>query len=252
MKSGQREGIDYAIVGGLSTDENGIQSISIYKGGWIIRVTLAVESTGPVISGLSVTSENAGIPPGGLTKTFLNAIPLSAIQAEIRKLEASLELLDQLKGPFKTVVTVTDEGFPPELLAAVPKNPSELFEPIRQLFPAQKTQVIRKRGRPGRPLRFYAEVAWEYDQAMRAKNPSPRSAVATRFRLSSSKARDAVSRARAEGFLTETRTGFAGGRITTKALAMLKETGQGKRGTQKHGKHLQEKVEGQKRRRPRK
>jgi hypothetical protein len=217
MKGRQREGKDYAIVGGLSFDELGEPSISLYKEGWIVRAKLHVQTSGPVIGELIISPETPGkvVPQGGLTKVFLNSIPLSAIQSHIRKLEASLGLIDQLQ---------RDQE---------PALYDEVFSRIKKLFPESATGAApRKRGRPGRPLLFYAKVAQDYDAASRTGDLNPTVAVARKRRgMTRDQARDAVARARREGLLSKTNPGRPYGRVTPKALAILKQgtTTKGKR-----------------------
>lgn len=79
------------------------------------------------------------------------------------------------------------------------------------------------RGRKPRPDSELAQMASVYESAY-LENKSPISAIAKRFRLSSSQARDVIFRARMRGILTPAeKQGSAGGVLTPHARALLNQ-----------------------------
>lgn len=87
-------------------------------------------------------------------------------------------------------------------------------------LPQAHPQPVR-RGRKGRPDAELAAIAAVYEKAYLAKAP-PVLAIAKRFRLSLSQARDVIHRARVRGILTPAeKQGSAGGFLTARAQALL-------------------------------
>jgi len=173
--------------------------LGLREGPWIAEAFLSVQPSGPVIGELIITP-GGEVPPGGLTKTFLNSIPIGEIQSQLRMIkEVYAHNLERQPGDDKW----------------------------RRLFKLDEKDIEkakRKRGRPGRPLLFYAQVARDYDAAFRAGYPNPTAEVKrARRNMTREQARDAVSRARREGLLTKPpRPGIPGGWLTPKAKAVLK------------------------------
>jgi hypothetical protein len=89
--------------------------------------------------------------------------------------------------------------------------------------PGKRRDKQRRRGRPGQPLRFYAEVAREYVRAMQRREP-PLRAISTLRGWKLSHTRDRVRRARVLGLLTGGgKSGRARGQLTPLALRILME-----------------------------
>src|SRR6476661_4392020 len=67
-------------------DESGL-----LQGPWLIEAFLTVQESGPVIGELSIRPYRTGVvPPGGLTKTFINSIPIGEIQSTLRTIKKAL------------------------------------------------------------------------------------------------------------------------------------------------------------------
>jgi hypothetical protein len=179
---------------------------------WIIEAFLTVQDGGPVIGELRIGTPGE-VPPGGLTKVFLNSIPIREIHSHLRELETDIH--KQFQGGGR--VFVRKSSPPSDFLPLFPKLEKRIQTPKG------------KRGRPGRPIVFYAEVARDYDAAFRAGENPIVAVTKTRPKMTREQARDAVSRARREGLLTNApRPGFPGGRLTPKAEALLKQNQKGK------------------------
>ncbi len=170
---------------------------------------------------------HAKVPRGGITSRLIkNKLKIPMIQDSARDLTAFAHV-----GP-------EDEQEP-----ALATLRQEFAPPI-----AKKT----KRGRIGQDDLFYVQLAAEYANLLASGNRKPVAAIATRRRLPRATVRDAIRQARQKGFLTEAFHGRPTGVLTPAAFEVLKQTPPPtNKGGSKHGKHLQKKMERQKRSRPR-
>ena len=112
-----------------------------------------------------------------------------------------------------------------DVLRAVLARDGEALAELKDFFPDLPQVITRPvtRGRKGRSDTELATIASVYATAYLEKVP-PVPAIAKRFRLSLSQARDAVFRARQRGFLTPAeKQGRAGGMLTPQAQALLSQ-----------------------------
>ena len=87
--------------------------------------------------------------------------------------------------------------------------------------PAEWAQTLATRpGRKGREERDYAEVAARYVDALGSRTPIKE--LAEQLFLSDSQVRSVLNKARDRGLLTAAPKGKAGGKLTDKALKILK------------------------------
>ena len=140
------------------------------------------------------------VPPAGITARLLREVRTRAFRAALREIVARHR----------------------ETLAALD-------------FPAARPVPASHRGRKGRTDTELAHIAAAYEVAYLAARPAI-AAVAKRFRLSPSKARDAVHRARVRGLLSPaSKQGIGGGLLTPLAQKILKQDAKSK-GGKRHGK----------------
>ena len=81
----------------------------------------------------------------------------------------------------------------------------------------------RRPGRRGRSNEFFAAFAAEYIELIHQGSKRPVQELAERRNLSADYVRDVLNQARNRGLLTRPRNGCAGGQLTGKALALLRE-----------------------------
>lgn len=103
-----------------------------------------------------------------------------------------------------------------------------LFGPGMALAPfpveaKRATLTERRPGRKGYGLPFFAKLAKDYAERIRASDPRPAATIALARGLTPERARDLIHRARKHGLLTEAfAQGQKSGELTPKALAILK------------------------------
>lgn len=167
----------------------------------------------------------ANVPPGGLSARALRQIRTQEFRKDLFKIRNR-----------KTTVAWTDW----DTKTKVPTSHSEVVDWaafFRQLaredsnFPLTSAPPSSTSGRKGRSDETLARIAEVYERAFKTNRPST-PAVAKAFGLSLSKARDAVSRARARKLLSPaSKQGKGGGLLTPLALEILKLDVNGKGGT---------------------
>lgn len=100
---------------------------------------------------------------------------------------------------------------------------------VDERFRAQeKGADVEKRGRPGRPDRFYASLARDYVLRCNRGSRRPVAEIADRRGLSAAIVRDAIHEARERGLLSPGRQGTPGGQLTPRGQGLLR-SGKGKR-----------------------
>jgi hypothetical protein len=103
-----------------------------------------------------------------------------------------------------------------------------LFEPAGTFaqFTAKATRAAMSERRPGRKghgLLFFAQLAKDYVDQIRASDPRPAATIARARGLKPERVRDFIHRARKQGLLTDALLpGQKSGELTPKALAILK------------------------------
>lgn len=177
---------------------------------WIVAFRLTNQRGQPVIAELRVFPDEPGhyppgrwsgeygapakVPPGGLSARDLRQIRTQAFRADLR--------------------TIATHLMP------------EWGEELPSLFPGVPLSTVPPRatqGRKGRSDLELAQIAAVYEAACIANRPAI-AAVAKAFKLSLSKARDAVRRARVRGLLSSaSKQGKGGGLVTPAARAILKQ-----------------------------
>jgi hypothetical protein len=134
--------------------------------------------------------DRAHVPPGGITTTFLHGITKKEIRAALRAIHnRHKEYLPESLGP--------------------------LVPPAHQ--------PPGKRGRKGRTDEELARIAETYEKAFLDNRPATK-AVAVMLKVTISKARDAIHRARTRGFLSPAiEKGRGGGAMTLLGRQILKQ-----------------------------
>jgi hypothetical protein len=151
-----------------------------------------------------VLGSDARVPNGGISAELLRTVRIQDYQPFAP--EFSRWSLKRLVDVYKTL-----------------PRPSGTLTVTLPVHVTGGTPVSTGPGRPGRPDRFYAEVAEEYVKSL-ARGKRPVSDIAKRRRISQSQARDMIREARERGLLTPTRRGKQGGELTEHARKILSQS----------------------------
>jgi len=190
---------------------------------WIVAFRLANQRGQPVIAEMRVFPDEpdeqhprrapgrwsgeygavATVPPGGLGARVLRKIRTQAFKADLRKIMTRKITGHKAK---------KSEG----------KWGEEEWESVFPGVPLSMVPPQATRGRKGRSDRELARIAAAYERAYLDNRPAT-AAVAKAAGLTLTKARDAVSRARVRGLLSEaSKQGKGGGLLTSLAREILK------------------------------
>src|SRR4051794_25613385 len=158
-------------------------------GGWTVREEFVLEGGRYVVSSLLIRPTLNSVPPGGVTARFLRKVKVGQFASGLRQ--------------------AFTEHFGKPVAAHV-------FE---QLGWPPRTRRRPRRSRA--PDRYYADLAFAYVQLRAQGNRSPIQTLARRHRVPPKLMRSHIHLARANGFLSDTKRGAAGGTLTQKAQQEL-------------------------------
>jgi len=192
---------------------------------WLAAFRLANQRGQPVIAELRVFPDDGGkhhpgewrgtygttatVPPGGLSARVLRQIRTRAFRKALRNITTNILKASERQAADPPAGSTVADGW---------------REQLDTIFPGVPISSVPPRtghGRKGRSDHELARIAAVYERAYLADRPSI-DAVAKAHRLSLTRARDAVRRARARGLLTGGgKQGEGGGRLTPLAQKLL-------------------------------
>jgi hypothetical protein len=159
--------------------------------GWTVRETFAVQGGRRVVAELTIRPTSEAVPADGISARLLRRIKVGRFA----------------EGLHRRLATYFGS-----------RTADDVFDEF-QWKPRK-----RRRSRPQHRRaadRYYAELARDYVRLWQAGDRTPTHTLARRRRMRDDQVRSHIHLARANGFLTDTRRGKAGGMMTAKARGEL-------------------------------
>ena len=178
-------------------DTDGLWQETDLADGWTFRETFAIQAGRRVVSALTIRPTSGTVPPDGISARLLRRIKVGQFAGGLHR---------RLAKYFGS------------------KSADDVFDEFQW---KSRKRRRRNRSRHRRAAdRYYAELARDYVRLWQAGDRTPTHTLARRRRMRDEQVRSHIHLARANGFLTDTTRGKAGGMITEKARGELAKTRQ--------------------------